>query len=126
MEVTAGPAPRTVPVAARYAGRALDLAREAGAGFVFRPGPADRAGKNFVNMFAQRLVRDPSAPALSASRCRASFICDHLAAGTPLPALLAIAGIAEAESLARYAARVPGVNSSKAALRASWRTERTR
>ena len=28
VEVTAGPAPRTVPVAARYAGRALDLARE--------------------------------------------------------------------------------------------------
>jgi integrase len=126
VEVSAGPVPRTVPVAARYAGRALDLARKAGAGFVFRPGPAGRAGKNFVNIFAQRLARDGSAPALSASRCRASFICDHLAAGTPLPALLAIAGIAEAESLARYAARVPGVSSSKAALRARWRAERTR
>ena len=45
VQVTAGPAPRMVPVAARYAGRALDLAREAGTGFVFRPGPADRAGK---------------------------------------------------------------------------------
>ncbi len=101
MEVTAGPAPRTVPVAARYAGRALDLAREAGAGFVFRPGPAGRAGKNFASIFAQRLARDPSAPALPAGRCRASFICGHLAAGTPLPSLLAIAGIAEAESLAR-------------------------
>jgi integrase len=125
VEVTAGPAPRTVPVAARYAGRALDLAREAGAGFVFRPGPADRAGKNFASIFARRLARDPSAPALSASRCRASFICDHLAAGTPLPALLAIAGIAEAESLARYAAHVPGVSSSKAALRARWHAEST-
>jgi len=125
-QVVAEVSARTVPVAARYAGRALDLARKAAAGFVFRPGPAGRAGKNFVNIFAQRLARDPSAPALSASRCRASFICDHLAAGTPLPALLAIAGIAEAESLARYAARVPGVSSSKAALRARWRAERTR
>jgi len=101
VEVTAGPAPRTVPVAARYAGRALDLAREAGAGFVFRPGPADRAGKNFASIFAPRLARDPSAPALPGGRCRASFICGHLAAGTPLPSLLAIAGIAGAESLAR-------------------------
>ena len=126
VEVTAGPAHRTVPVAARYAARALDLAREAGGEFVFCPGPADRAYKNFVNVFAARLARDPDAPRLSAGRCRASFICGHLAAGTPLPALLAIAGIAEAESLARYAARVPGVSSSKAALRARWRTERTR
>lgn len=126
VEVAVGPAPRVVRVAVRYAGRALDLAREAGTGFVFRPGPAGRAGKNFVNMFAQRLARDPSAPALSASRCRASFICDHLAAGTPLGELLAIAGIAEAESLARYAAHVPGLTASKAALRARWHAERAR
>jgi integrase len=126
VQVTAGPAPRMVPVAARYAGRALDLAREAGTGFVFRPGPADRAGKNFVNMFAQRLARDPSAPALSASRCRASFICDHLAAGTSVPVLLAVSGIAGPESLARYARHVPGMTASKAALRARWHAERTR
>ncbi len=42
-----------------------------------------------------------------------------------MPALLAIAGIAEAESLARYAAHVPGVSSSKAALRARWHAEST-
>ncbi len=37
-------------------------------------------------------------------------MCDHLAAGTPLLALLAMAGIAEAESLARYARHVPGMS----------------
>jgi integrase len=126
VHVTSGPAPRMVPVAARYAGRALRLAREAGAGFVFRPGPADRAYKNFVNFFAQSLTAGPGAPTVSAGRCRASFICDHLAGGTPIPVLLAISGIAEPESVARYARHVAGMNASKAALRARWRAERTR
>ena len=53
----------------------------------------------------------------------ASFICGHLAAGTPVPVLLAVTGIAEAGSLARYARHVPGISSSKGALRARWRAE---
>ena len=62
---------------------------------------------------------------MSAGRCRASFICDHLAAGTPLPVLLEVSGIAEPESLAGYARHVPAMNASKAALRARCRAERT-
>jgi integrase len=124
VRVTGGPAPRTVPVAPRYAGRALQLARAAGGEFVFCPGPADRGYKNFVNVFAARLAADPAAPRLSAGRCRASFICGHLAAGTPIPALMAISGIAGPESLARYARHVAGLSASKAALRARWLAER--
>jgi integrase len=124
VHVTAGGG-RAVPVASPHAGRAAELARRAGDGFVFRPGPADRAYKNFVNVFARGLAGDPDAPALSASRARSSFICDHLSAGTPLRTLLAITGIAEAESLARYGRHVPAVSSSKAALRARWRAEAT-
>src|SRR5438094_677365 len=90
------------------------------------PGPADRGYKNFVNDFARYLVCDPGAPRLSVSRARSSFICDHLAAGTAIKTLLAITGIIEAESLARYARHVPGVSSSKAALRARWRAEAAR
>jgi integrase len=115
-----------VPVASAYAGRASELARRAGDGFVFRPGPAGRTYKNFVNGFARCLAWDPGAPPLSMGRARSSFICDHLAAGAALRALLAITGIAEAESLARYARHVPGVTASKAALRARWRAEATR
>jgi hypothetical protein len=85
---------------------------------VFCPGPADRGYKNFVNVFAARLAADPAGPRLAAGRCRASFIRDHPGAGTPVPVLLAAAGLAEAESLGRYARHVPGVSSSKAALRA--------
>jgi len=123
--VTGGPAPRMVPVAARYAGRAAELAGRAADGFVFRPGPADRGYKNFVNGFARDLARDPDAPALSMSRARSSFICDHLAAGTAIREILAVTGIFEVESLSRYARHVPGVSSSKAALRARWRAEAT-
>ena len=124
VHVTGGPAARTVPVHPRYAGRALALARAAGGQFVFCPGPADRGYKNFVNVFAARLAADPAAPRMSAGRCRASFICDHLAAATPVPVLLEVSGITEPESLARYARHVRGVNASKAALRARCRAER--
>src|SRR5271166_1547162 len=121
-----GPAARVVPVTSCYAGRAEGLARRAGGGFVFRPGPADRSYKNFVTGFARGLAADPAAPRLSAGRARATFICGHLAAGTPVPVLLAVTGIAEAGSLARYARHVPGISSSKGVLRARWRAERTR
>jgi len=120
-----GPAARVVPVTADYAGRAGELARRAGSGHVFRPGTADRGYKNFVTNFARGLAADPAAPRLSLRRARSAFICGHLAAGTPVGVLLAITGIAEAGSLARYARHVAGLSSSKGALRARCRAERT-
>jgi len=120
-----GPAARVVPVTSHYAGRAAKLARGAGNGYLFRPGPADRGYKNFVTNFARALAADPAAPRLSMSRCRASFICGHLAAGTSLGELLAITGIYQAESLARYARHVNGAP-SKAVLRAWDKTRQAR
>jgi integrase len=111
-----GPAARVVPVTAGYARRAAGLAASAGDGHLFRPGPADRGYKNFVANFARTLTADPAAPRLTLGRCRSSFICGHLAAGTPAGKLLAITGICQAESLARYARHVRGAP-SKAALR---------
>ena len=112
-----GPAARVVPVTAAYAGRAAGLAAAAGHSHLFRPGPADRGYKNFVTNFARTLAADPAAPRLALGRCRSSFICGHLAAGTPLGELLAITGICRAESLARYARHVDGAP-AKAVLRA--------
>jgi hypothetical protein len=93
---------------------------------VFRPGTADRGYKNFVTNFALGLAADPAAPRMSLRRARSAFICGHLAAGTPVGVLLAITGIGEAGSLARYARHVSGISSSKGALRARCRAERTR
>ena len=118
-----GPSARVVPVTSGYAGRAGELARRAGSDFVFRPGPAARSYKNFVSNFARGLAADPAAAALSMRRARSTFICGHLAAGTPVPVLLAATGIAEAGSLARYARHVPGISSATGALRARWRAE---
>ena len=112
-----GPAARVVPVTAAYAGRAAGLAAHAGDGHLFRPGPADRGYKNFVTNFTRALTADPAAPRLSLGRCRSSFICGHLAAGTPVAELLAVTGICQAESLARYARHVDGTP-PKAVLRA--------
>jgi len=120
-----GPGARVVPVASRYAGRAGELACRAGSGHVFRPGPANRSDKNFVTDFARGLAADPAAPALSMRRARSSFICGHLAAGTPPGELLAITGICGAESLARYARHVGGAP-SKAVLRAWDKSRRGR
>ena len=72
---------------------------------------------------AKALLRQ--APALSVRRARSTFICGHLAAGTPVGVLLKITGIAEAGSLARYARHVAGVSSSQGVLRARCRAERT-
>lgn len=114
-----GRRPRVVVVAARWAPLLSALATAAGPDHhLFRPGPARRAYKNFVNDFARQVVADPSVPPLSMGRGRASFICDHLGAGTSLSVLLSMAGIVEVESLARYARHVEGMDHSKASLRA--------
>jgi len=94
MVQVSGPSARAVPATAGYAGRAWELARRAGSGHVFRPGPAGRSCKNFVTNFARGLAADPAAPGLSLRRARSTFICGHLAAGTPVGVLLAITGIA--------------------------------
>jgi len=120
-----GPAARVVPVTPAYAGRAAGLAAAAGNAHLFRPGPADRGYKNFVSNFTRALAAGPAAPRLTLSRCRSSFTCGHLAAGTPLGELLAITGICQAESLARYARHVGGAP-PKAVLRAWDRRRRGR
>ena len=81
--------------------------------------------KNFAANFARGLAADPAVAALSMRRARSTFICGHLAAGTPVGVLLAVTGIAEAGSLARYARHVAGISSSKGVLRARCRAERT-
>jgi len=120
-----GPAARVVPVTPVYAGRATALAAGAGDGHLFRPGPADRGYKNFVTNFTRTLTADPAAQRLRLGRCRSSFICGHLAAGTPLRELLAITGICQAESLARWARHVDGAP-AKAMLRAWDRHQQAR
>lgn len=114
---------RAVPVSGPYTKILTQQAKAAGPSYLFCPGGAERSYKNFVNNFCYGLVADPAAPRFSSGRARSSFICDHLAAGAPLRALLYISGIYEVESLLRYARHVPGAPSSKAELRKRLREE---
>jgi integrase len=109
---------RQVPVAPPYDMVLGGLAAAAGDRVLFRPGLVDRGYKNAVCGFADALVADPAAPRFRLGRARASFICDHIAAGTPAGRLLAVTGLAEAGSLARYAVHVDAAPGSKAAWRA--------
>jgi integrase len=94
-----------------------------GDGYLFHPGEADRSYPNFVNDFCRTVEADPGAPRISAARARASFICDHFVERTPLHVLLEKSGIAEVESLLRYARHVERAPQSKAALRAALAAE---
>jgi integrase len=114
--VVVSAAGRSVAVAQPCAAEAAALARAAGPAHLFHPGEAARAYKNFVNDACRKLVRDPAAPVLSAWRCRSSFICDHLSAGTPLVVLAAEAGLASVCSLRRHARHVAGVPTTNAGL----------
>src|SRR5580658_8884645 len=95
-----------------------------GDGLLFHPEQADRTYPNFVNDFCLHLVADPGAVHLSVARLRASYVCDHLTAGTPLAEILALSGIKEVESLLYYARQVQGAPHSKAALRRALTAER--
>jgi hypothetical protein len=112
-----GPRARLIAVRAPHGKRLAGLARSRGAGVLFRPGLKKRSYKNAANDLCSALRASPGTVALSVNRCRSSFICDHLAARTPLSELMVIAGIVEVESLLRYCAHVPGAPGSKAALR---------
>jgi hypothetical protein len=97
----AGPNRRQVPVLASWATQVAGLGVMTGHHPMFR---SDRTEikRNDIARFCDRLVwRD--APRLNVSRLRATWIVEHLEAGTPLHLLAAAAGV-RAASLARYAA----------------------
>jgi integrase len=115
----AGRLARLVPVVGEAASVLSRLCGGDSGEYLFHPEEAERSYANFVNDFCAHLVCDRSAPRLVLGRLRSSYICDHLANGSPLAELLELTGIVEVESLLRYARLVPGAPQSKAALRAA-------
>ena len=63
-----GAAGRPVPISGPYAKAIAQQAEQAGPGYLFCPGGADRSYKNFVNNFCYSLDADPAAPGLSSGR----------------------------------------------------------
>jgi hypothetical protein len=84
----------------------------AGSGFLFRPN-AVRA-KNLVSNFLARAHRGPTTPPVKLGRLRNTWIVEHLAAGTPLPVLVAAAGLDGLSSLDRLLPHLPVVGAERA------------
>ena len=85
--------------------------------FLFHPNARNRNTKNFINDFADNLVRDPGSQRFKVAMARASFICDRWNEDISLRDLLYITGITEVESLIRYVGLVDGAPKTKAGLR---------
>jgi integrase len=115
--VVRGSPSRALPVLSPY-GRELARLADRTCLYLFRPGATVRDQKNLIGEVCCSLVRDPDEVSLLARRARATFICGHLKAGTPLLKLCAMAGLKDVESLLRYARHVEGAPRSKAQLRA--------
>ncbi len=90
------PRARTVPVLKRYEDVVLELADQAGAGFILHRSTEHR---NRTNKLAASLAHGHGHPVLSVPRLRSTWIVEHLHRGTRLPELLAAAGPTRIESI---------------------------
>lgn len=90
-----GKRPRSVVVLDRYEDLLLDLAAEAGAGYIVG-GPSPH--RNRTNKRVSSLARGHGHPKLSVPRLRSTWIVEHLSRGTRLPELLEAAGTSRIET----------------------------
>jgi hypothetical protein len=103
--VTVSVRERLVPVFPVWAPSLLETVRtEPADAFVFR----DRRNTTHRNVITNFVERNPPPLPLQARRMRATWIIDHLNAGTRLIPLLRMAGLASAEPLDRYLPYVDG------------------
>ncbi|RKT51873.1 hypothetical protein [Saccharothrix australiensis] len=111
VEIT-GRRSRTVICRDRWETVLADQSRRSHPGFLFRP-HAVRA-KNLVSNFLARTHRGPTTPQVRVSRLRDTWLAEHLAAGTPLTVLVAIAGLDGLSSLDRLLPHLPAVDARRA------------
>ncbi|MBC7677663.1 MAG: hypothetical protein H7233_01535 [Pseudorhodobacter sp.] len=99
-----GPHPRLVPVRCRYERLLAGLAATAGGDWLVSPGmlPTRDGG---ARKEWEEAPKDPNVPGLTLRRCRVTWLCEHLAAGTRLDVLAQAAGLASGHILAQQ--RVP-------------------
>ena len=102
---------RLVPVLARWEKSVAHLAHEAGDGPVLMPGRTRISRHQLKNFMARCPSGD--APILDTGRVRATWICEHLAAGTDIRALEAASGV-KAQQIVKYLEHVPALDSAVA------------
>lgn len=110
--VSGGTHPRTVTVLDRYAHLLHLVGRAAGARWVVRP---DRTGTQpLLTTAVNSMIRDPRLSVLTASRCRATWVCGHLAAGTRLDVLVEAGGFSSTEGLQLFLSGIPETTPDRA------------
>jgi hypothetical protein len=116
-----GPNRRSVPVLRRWEADVAELAALCGERPMFRSA-RERINRKDISNFLES-CRESEAPKLSVQRLRVTWIVHHLAAHTPVRALLPAAGVS-AKQLARYYRFVPSptVEEAHAALREAGRS----
>ncbi len=105
VRIRGGTHPRTVTVLDRYADLLREAGCRAGPDWVVRP---DRTGTDAVlATVVNKMIRDPRLPAFTLSRCRATWVCGHLTAGTRLDVLVAAGGFEDPNGLKGFMEGVP-------------------
>ncbi len=112
-----GARPRTVTFLERYEENALHLAATAGQHWIVNPDvdftPRTRSALIITNQINEAYTTT-DAPRLSVARCRVTWTCHHLAAGTRLDVIATAAGYKDANAVARYAHFVTPLNTQAA------------
>ncbi|MFD7417527.1 hypothetical protein ACFVZ3_39825 [Kitasatospora purpeofusca] len=91
-----------------------EAARNAGTGWLFRPGSHTR-GTNTVTNFTARTTPDSRVPRLVMGRCRATWIVERMDVPVPIPVLLAAAGLDSLHALSRFLPHLRGTSPDAAA-----------
>ncbi|MEC5170373.1 hypothetical protein [Glaciihabitans sp. GrIS 2.15] len=94
---------RDIPVLARWEDQLIDHLDRIADGYVFRQ---NRSSLNH-NLITDFVSRDPARLPLTTRRMHATWIVNHLEAGTPLVPLLRAAGLSSPEALDRFLRFVP-------------------
>lgn len=99
-----GPRPRTAVLLRRYESVLVRLAADARDGWIANPAvpPASDSSRVYFGKQLPSAANQPtSGPRFTVTRCRVTWICHHLNAGTPLHVLTAATGV-DPQALSRY------------------------
>lgn len=96
-----GRRPRLAVCRRDWEGILADGASRAGDRFLFRV-ERETCAKNTISNYVTKFAKPELCPPLSAQRCRATWIVQHLTDRTPVAVLIAAAGVDTLHALSRY------------------------
>jgi hypothetical protein len=114
IRIYGGSRPRTVTALDEYAPLLAECAQRAGDELII--GGTQTGRHNVTSVALAQMISDPSLPRLLASRLRSTWLLHHLNLSTPLPVLMAAAGLVTARPLEDLLPYITPIPSAQAAL----------